>query len=88
MNFLEKIKTQTNNNIAVKNDIAKLLNANAEALRAFETAYRKQILDSGAISDNLFEINAKQAASERERPQIKAELEDLIDRIVSQLPTT
>lgn len=85
MNFLEKIKTQTNNNIAVKNDIAKLLNVNAEALRAFETAYRKQILDSGAISDNLFEINAKQAASERERPQIKAELEDLIDRIVNEL---
>lgn len=50
-----------------KNAVAELLKVNPEALDAFEKAYTAKILDSPKISDNLFEINAKQAAKLKKR---------------------
>lgn len=43
-----------------KNEIAKILKTDPEQLKAFEEAYKKNYLDK--ISDNLFEVSAKQAA--------------------------
>lgn len=86
MKFLESIlKNKEKNDIAVKDEVAKLLNVNPDAISAFEAAYRRQILDSGAVSDNFFEVNAKQAADRRERPVLENELDTLIERIVNEL---
>ena len=76
---------QKRDSVAVKNNIAKLLNMDPEAFRAFEEAYQKQALDDRYISENLFEVSAKQAAGQRERAQIEDALNDLVDRIVNEL---
>ena len=76
---------QKRDSVAVKNNIAKLLNMDPKAFKAFEEAYQKQALDDRYISENLFEINAKQAAGQRDRPQLEEELNKLIDRIVNEL---
>lgn len=69
-----------------KEQIAKILQTTPEALAAFEEAYQKQVLTE-PISDNLFEINAKQAA-EMHADVLNGdypELHDIITRIVNEL---
>ena len=86
MEILKRLlRNPEQDNIAVKNNIAKLLNIDPEAFKAFEAAYQKQALDDRYISENLFEVSAKQAAGQRERAQIEDALNDLVDRIVNEL---
>ena len=69
-----------------KEQIAKILQTTPEALAAFEEAYQKQVLTE-PVSDNLFEINAKQAA-EMHVDVLSGdypELHDMILRIVNEL---
>lgn len=68
-----------------KNAVAELLKVNPEALDAFEKAYTAKILDSPKISDNLFEINAKQAAKLKKEPADLASVDVLVKRIVDEL---
>ena len=66
-------------------DIAKLLNTNSEALRAFENAYMQADFAQG-ISDNLFQINAKQMSELRQNTENENNVADeLVHRIVSEL---
>lgn len=83
MNLLDVFKKK--NDIAMKNQIAKLLNMDPAAFEKFEEAYRKQALDNGPISDNLFDVSAKQAAGERGSEVMQKEMQDLVDKIVSEL---
>lgn len=46
-----------------KDEIAKLLSTNKEALEEFEKAYAFYALNSEELSDNFFEVNSRQAAS-------------------------
>lgn len=83
MDLLDVFKKK--NDITMKNQIAKLLNMDPAAFEKFEEAYRKQALDNGPISDNLFDVSAKQAASERGSEVMQKEMQDLVDKIVSEL---
>lgn len=81
-NFLKKKKDLGMS----KEDIAELLKTNPEALAAFERAYEKEALDK--ISDNMFEVNAKQAAETKTGIVVSEEypqLDDIINRIVEEL---
>lgn len=66
-----------------KDKIAKILQTNTEALEAFEKAYKTQILST--VSDNFFEVNAKQAVEEHEGIVVGQMSCDLIERIVEEL---
>lgn len=65
-----------------KKKIAKLLQTTPEALEEFEKAYHLGVLEE-PVSDNLFEVNAKQAAGMNDHITVDdSEVESLIDRIV------
>lgn len=69
-------------------DAAKLLNTNPEALAKFECAY-KAAQNINGISDNYFEINAKQMRSLRDdsvvySPETKQLVEDIVKELVAQ----
>lgn len=64
-------------------DLARLLSTNAQALQMFEKRYRETAL--GTISDNFFEVNAKQAVEMRERKLTETEQVQIIERIVNEL---
>lgn len=68
-----------------KDKLAEILSTSPEALETFEKAYKKAALDK--VSDNFFEVNAKQASLMRGASgQIASpDLERLIGRIVSEL---
>lgn len=68
-----------------KDAIAELLKVSPEALAAFEDSYRKGVLDNGPISDNFFEVNAKQASIDIRREDLDARLKALNDRIINEL---
>ena len=78
-NFLDK------DSISYKNNIAALLKTTPDALEAFEKAYQKQALDTNEMPNNLFEVSAQQAKSEKDRPPMDAYLDHIIDRIVEEL---
>lgn len=68
-----------------KKKIAKLLQTTPEALEEFEKAYHLGVLEE-PVSDNLFEVNAKQAAGMNDHITVDdSEVESLIDRIVTEL---
>lgn len=69
-----------------KDEIAKFLKTSPEALKAFEEAYSTHVIEKG-VSDNLFKVNAKQAADmntgiETDEPEF---LEEFKRRIVNEL---
>lgn len=70
-----------------REQLAKLLQTTPDALQKFEEAYRKEILNNPSMSDNLFEINAKQAvAMHGDNTLIKDEnVQELISKIVEEL---
>ncbi len=70
-----------------KDEIAKLLSTNKEALEEFERAYTFYALNPEEIPDNFFEINSRQAASLNASKEIPdcVELEDIKNRIVNEL---
>ena len=72
-------------NVLSKDEIANILKTNPDALAAFEESYSKNVLDK--VSDDFFEINAKQAVSKLEHLDEKnsGKLEWLTSRIVDEL---
>lgn len=68
-----------------KEQIAKMLHTTPEALKAFEEAYYKEMLNE-KVSDNLFDVNAKQAAHLNAHITVdESEVKELVDRIVAEL---
>ena len=63
-----------------------MLRVTPEALKAFEKSYQLHSMNE-PISDNLFKVNAKQAASLNPKQDVhgKGKVQDLIDRIVNEL---
>lgn len=82
--FLDLFKKE-NNDLAVKNSIAKLLKMSPEAFEQFEKAYQYTALDDKEVSENIFEVSAKQAMGDRGREILEKELSDVVDRIVNEL---
>lgn len=73
-------------NTAQKDAIAKLLSTTPEALAAFESAY--QSATSEELSENLFEINSRQASAIRQAQNQEdplAETAKMVSRIVDEL---
>lgn len=70
-----------------KNELAKLLGASPEALAAFEGAYTDNVINSQSISDNLFQVNSRQAAAMRENRFDNPGCKDIVERIVNELLT-
>lgn len=74
-----------------KEEIADLLKTDPEALQKFEESYENHVLKKEDISDNFFEINAKQITKERKKyvlPDISPVNQDydiIIQRIISEL---
>lgn len=68
-----------------KKKMAELLRTTPEALTAFENAYQTGMLEE-PVSDNLFEINAKQATAMNDHLTIdELDIDSLINRIVLEL---
>jgi len=69
-----------------KDDVAKMLKTDKNALIAFEKAYAEQVLVDQP-TDNFFETNAKEAASMNEGVCVEScpELESIVQRIVNEL---
>lgn len=83
--FNKLIKKKNTLTLKEKDNIAKLLGTNPAALEEFEKAYRKEMLNE-PVSDNLFEVNTKQASSMQEHITAdEAELEEIMQRIVAEL---
>lgn len=72
--------------IMSKEKLAEMLRVTPEALKAFEKSYQLHSMNE-PISDNLFKVNAKQAASLNPKQDVpeKGKVQDLIDRIVNVL---
>lgn len=74
-----------------KEEIAKLLKTDTKSLEQFEESYKRHVLNSTAVSDNFFAVNAKQMATERKKcilPDLVMDRKDydaIIQRIVSEL---
>lgn len=85
MNFLDAIKRRPDKSLAVKNEIAQLLKVSPDALEKFEQTYRAAALDDSVVSDNLFEVSAKQAAGARGSEAMDHGLESVVDKIVDEL---
>lgn len=56
--------------IVEKEKIAELLQTTPQVLRAFEEAYRDNILMNTSMPDNFFDVNAKQAAAVHKRSDV------------------
>ena len=65
-------------------EMAEILKTSPEALEEFEKSYKSASFQKG-ISDNYFEINAKQAKEMKEPVLTEEAPDDLIDRIVKEL---
>lgn len=91
MSLFDIIGQMTNNPVNPKqvslslDDAAELLKTTPEALKEFEQEYHKADFAKG-VSDNYFEVNAKQAASIRNDNLISDEAtRELIEKIVKEL---
>lgn len=63
--------------------IASLLKTNKQTMAEFEAAYARCALPQ--VSENFFEVNAKQAAAQQNARLVDAEKSDIIERIVGEL---
>ena len=70
-----------------KEELASFLKTTPEALEKFEESYQIHVMDDQKISDNLFQVNAKQAASLNPKllQDDKEMLQTLIQHIVKEL---
>lgn len=86
MNFLEKIFLPKRKNVKSLSlgEAVKILKADPKFLDKFEEMYRKAD-SSENDSNNLFDINAKQAAEEKEGILSNGCSQDIINRIVDEL---
>lgn len=73
--------------IMSKEELALFLKTTPEALEKFEESYQIHVMDDPKISDNLFQVNAKQAASLNPKFNMNEEemVQELADRIVNEL---
>ena len=69
-----------------KDEIAKMLRVNPEQLKKFEEAYQCEVLNHPEPSDDLFATNAKDSKKEKDTDVLRKIPEDLVDRIVEELP--
>lgn len=63
--------------------IASILKTDKHTLEQFETAYAQLALSQ--ISENFFEVNAKQAANQQNTRLAEAEKSDVVERVVGEL---
>lgn len=67
-------------------ELATMLKTSPDALKTFEDAYKRQVLDSGALSENFLQWDtATVKAMLDKRVPFTRDLETLIDRIVGEL---
>lgn len=71
MNLLSSIFTGKINEKFSKDEIAKMLKTTPEALEAFENAYMKASDIEQKESDNLFDMNSRQAVQTKNSQEIK-----------------
>lgn len=83
LEFLKKLKYTK----ITKDEIAKLLSTNKEALEAFEQAYSIHALNFDTSSENFFEINSRQASAMNTSTETikNQQLNDIKKRIVNEL---
>lgn len=74
-------------NIISKDEVAEMLKTTPATLDAFENAYSEASLREAGESDNLFDINSRQAASmvRSDTPETSRKVEILTERIVDEL---
>ena len=85
--FLDNVLSKLNKNqkSLTKDELASILKTDRQALEAFEQSYNVNVLNT--VSDNFFEVNAKQAAAKHEGivpSESDSLLQDLINRIVEE----
>lgn len=68
-----------------KDDAAAMLHVSKSAMDAFETSYQKNILNAPADTQNLFAINAKQAAKMQTQGGLSKTAEEITNNIVAEL---
>lgn len=74
-----------------KEEIAEFIKTNPEALQKFEESYTKHILNKEEVSDNFFEINAKQISKVKKNCHLSDFIADcdyldaVVQRIVAEL---
>ena len=73
--------------ILSKEQLAEMLKVTPEALEAFERSYQLHSMNDSTISDNLFKVNAKQAAGMNPKLDLSEKdiVQELIDQIVKEL---
>ena len=73
--------------ILSKEQLAEMLKVTPEALEAFERSYQLHSMNDYTISDNLFKVNAKQAAGMNPKLDLSEKdiVQELIDQIVKEL---
>ena len=86
MNLLSFFKEKFNNK-NLKDEIAEMLKVTPEALDAFEKAYQEASDDEQENSDNLFDVNSRQAVTAllENTTEIDEKVEILVSRIVNEL---
>lgn len=82
MNFLEKVFQNATNRKPDLDAVADLVGMDKESLQAFEQAYHKA--EFHGLSDNLFQVNSRQAAAEKEGIE-ENQNEGMVTRVVNEL---
>lgn len=74
-------------NMISKDEVAEMLKTTPAALDAFENVYSEASLREASESDNLFDVNSRQAASmvRSDTPETSKKVEILTERIVDEL---
>ena len=85
MNLLSSIFTGKINEKFSKDEIAKMLKTTPEALETFENAYMKASDIEQKESDNLFDMNSRQAVQTKNSKETNKKVEMLTLRIVNEL---
>ena len=85
--FLDNVLSKLNKNrkSLTKDELASILKTDRQALEAFEQSYNVNVLNT--VSDNFFEVNAKQAAAKHEGivpSESDSLLQGLINRIIEE----
>lgn len=80
-------RTSKDKNIISKDEVAEMLKTTPEALDAFENAYNEASIREASKSDNLFDVNSRQAASmvRSDTPETSRKVEILTERIVDEI---
>lgn len=83
-NLPKLFHSKSEESIVEKEKIADLLKTTPQALKAFEEAYKDNVLLDDSLPDNFFDINAKQAAALNKK-EAGEEVNVLVEKIVEEL---